>query len=1227
MELDHIFERYNLTPEEFDAFADFFSFRQCQPGEAVFQEGAAADKFYFVRSGELAASRLSADRQENIISVFGPGDCFGEIGLLYEVPRTAKVEALTHAQLYELDKASFHALRATSTSFATFLEELHIHRMLKDVALFHELDDESLGHIRREIVHRDVKQDGVLIHEGDNADTLYILVQGSARMFRSGVDGRETTVARLHPGAHFGQQGLLTRTRHGEAVALKAPGRLLALEAARFRRLLRRYPSIGFKLPGRGLLNTILPFFTNKSAYLALPYLAMNRPRAVVQAIALVTLLLLVPAVLPSIWPAPFPFLHALKVDTDPENMLATDEPARRFHNRLKNEMTLHDMLVLGVVNEEHPNGVFNVASLTRIHQLTDYARTLRWPDDEHPDGMRGVISVDVMAPSTVDVIEQAGPGTVRFEWLMPEPPRSETEAQALLTTMRRFPMMDSILISHDGKALSLYLPLTSKDVSFKVYSALKERIAEMGGDDRYFITGLPVAEDAFGVEMFIQMAISAPLAMLVIFLLLLFFFRNVTLVVSPMLVAMVSVICTMALLVITGNTLHIMSSMIPIFIMPIAVLDSVHILSEFSDFYPRILDRRLTMEHVMRELFVPMLFTSLTTAVGFASLALVPIPPVQVFGVFVAVGVLLAWLLSISLIPAYVMLMPPHKLNALTSAGRRSADGGARGTLLSDLLRGIHRVTVQRTRVILLTTLAAVMLCVYGIQRIVVNDNPVRWFADDHPIRVADKVLNDHFAGTYMAFLALAAPEDAGAAKHLLDALNAHTAALVEDEPTHQTQAEVLRTEARRLAGGAHDVAALFDALEDVVLARIEAPDGADTAFWEDTLAFVENLRQSRQVFKDPGVLSYVEDLQRALLDTGIVGKSVSLVDIAKTVNRELRGGADADYRVPDSARGIAQTFLTYQNGHRPQDLWRFVTPDFRQASVWLLLNSGDNRDMTRVLRAAEHFMADHPPPGGLEPGWFGLTFINVVWQDKMVSGMLLAIAGSYLAVLLMMSILLRSARWGLLSMIPLSATMLVIFGVLGLAGKPYDMPVAVLSALTIGLAVDFTIHFLVRIRHFMSQTGSWQTALETMFAEPARAITRNILVVAIGFLPLLAAPLVPYNTVGTLIAVILFISGVATLLILSAVLNAFPNSFFPGGDTRRTTLFSCPDALFAGGVAGVLGLIALQPLFPWAWSSLPWFTLVFLAAVALAARACRRARPEFNHLDTRAPTGEGNP
>jgi hypothetical protein len=148
---------------------------------------------------------------------------------------------------------------------------------------------------------------------------------------------------------------------------------------------------------------------------------------------------------------------------------------------------------------------------------------------------------------------------------------------------------------------------------------------------------------------------------MLVIFLLMLFFFRKLVLIVAPLIVAMVSVICTMGLLIGTGHTVHIMSSMIPVFIMPIAVLDSIHILSEFFDRYQNSRDCRRTVFAVMGELFMPMFYTSLTSAAGFASLALTPIPPVQVFGIFVAIGVILAWLLTITFVPAYIMFIPPE--------------------------------------------------------------------------------------------------------------------------------------------------------------------------------------------------------------------------------------------------------------------------------------------------------------------------------------------------------------------------------------------------------------------------------------------------------------------------------------------------------------------------------------------------------------------------------------
>ena len=362
------------------------------------------------------------------------------------------------------------------------------------------------------------------------------------------------------------------------------------------------------------------------------------------------------------------------------------------------------------------------------------------------------------------------------------------------------------------------------------------------------------------------------------------------------------------------------------------------------------------------------------------------------------------------------------------------------------------------------------------------------------------------------------------------------------------------------------------------------------------------------------------MSDLQEALAATGIVGKSLSVADFSKTINRELRNGLDENYRIPDTSQGVAQTYLTYLSGHRPQDLWRFVTPDYRKASIWLMLNSGDNVDMTKVVKTAEAYMENNPPPVALSPGWFGLTYINVVWQDKMVSGMLMSIAGGYLTVLLLMVFLLRSTTWGLLAMAPLTCTMLVIYGVLGLAGKPYDMPVAVLSSLSIGLSIDFTIHFLVRIRHITSQTGSWQRAMEIMFGAPARAIIRNMLVIAIGFLPLLLAPLVPYNTVGTLIAVILMVSGIATIILLTAVLKTWSNSFFPMSYGRRTTVLCYRDAAFAGIIGIMIVVVAFRSFIALEWSNLLWFLLGATIPLIIGLRTCRKTQASLGE-----PSGSG--
>jgi hypothetical protein len=574
-----------------------------------------------------------------------------------------------------------------------------------------------------------------------------------------------------------------------------------------------------------------------------------------------------------------------IKVDTDPENMLSANEPVRVFHNQTKKRFNLSDIVVLGVVNNKDPNGVFNPASLARIYELTQFSKTLRWPSAEDPNKQVGVVEVDILAPSTVDYIGQGGPGVVTFEWLMSKPPATNAEALEIRDRAMSNPMLKGTLISEDGKAICLYLPLTDKHLSHTVYKELMKKIATFGnGNEEYYITGLPVAEDTFGYEMFTQMAISAPLAMVVIFILMLLFFRKLVLVISPMIVAMVSVISTMGLLIGLGYPVHIMSSMIPIFLMPIAVVDSVHILSEFFDLYTKEKGRRKTAMEVMSNLFMPMLYTSLTSAAGFASLALTPIPPVQVFGIFVAVGIMIAWVCTITFVPAYIMMIKESSLENFGSANVHAE----KLSLLGRLLRAGGRFTYMRAKPILAVMLIISAVAVYGITRIQINDNPVKWFSKSHPIRRADIELNKHFGGTYMAYLVLDPNESKAIPTAYIDNLRKRLSnKLLELKNEFPNAADLLpeiETELLQQAGLSKTKEELLDKVDQFAQKKLDAAKDKDADLWYEITDFFELEKERAKIFKQPDVLRYISRLQDYLGKTGLVGKSNSVSDVVKT-------------------------------------------------------------------------------------------------------------------------------------------------------------------------------------------------------------------------------------------------------------------------------------------------------------------------------------------------------
>ncbi len=597
-------------------------------------------------------------------------------------------------------------------------------------------------------------------------------------------------------------------------------------------------------------------------------------------------------------------FIPLIKIDTDPENMLSKEAEVRVKHNELKEKFNMHDMIVVGVVNNDHAEGVFNKASLTDIFELSKYAHTLQTENEEGE--FEGVIQRDLLSPTNSDYIETLGDGSVKFDWVMSAAPASEAEALEVKKRLMENELFYNTMVSEDGKALALYVPITSKDQSYGIANQLQEKIETLSEANDYHITGLPIAEDTFGIEMFIQMAISAPAAMLLIFVLMMLFFKKLRLVLSPLIVAMVSVICTMGLLIGTGNTVHIMSSMIPIFIMPIAVLDGIHILSEFYDRYQTIGDRKKTIQAVISELYKPMLFTSLTSAAGFASLALTPIPPVQVFGIFVGLGILFAWFFTMTFIPAYIMMTSEEALADFGHAKAKAHDG-----LLGRTLSSFQKLTFGKPLLVIGLLVFVTALAGYGITKIQINDNPVKWFTKAHPIRVADKELNEHFGGTYMAYLNF----DANSTKtpfskeELWTALQAKFQAVYEPSQLETIQQELTNA---KVDADKNPYTQLSDLFLDIAYEK--ETDDAHFEFYEaisDAIALREV--ETTQIFKQPAVLNYLLDLEKHLLEEGGVGKSTSVAKIVRTVNRKLQDDKASQHKIPEDVSGVGQCVVTY--------------------------------------------------------------------------------------------------------------------------------------------------------------------------------------------------------------------------------------------------------------------------------------------------------------------------
>jgi predicted RND superfamily exporter protein len=296
-----------------------------------------------------------------------------------------------------------------------------------------------------------------------------------------------------------------------------------------------------------------------------------------------------------------------------------------------------------------------------------------------------------------------------------------------------------------------------------------------------------------------------------------------------------------------------------------------------------------------------------------------------------------------------------------------------------------------------------------------------------------------------------------------------------------------------------------------------------------------------AEDAMKDPEMLRAIEGLQRELEKDPRVGKTFSVVDYVKRINRVLHNDDPAFDRIPDSPAEVGQYLFLFGMSAKPSDLDNVVDYPFQKANLSLQLKSWDTGVMADLLQRTDLYLAGHPLSGRATIRPAGIAYFNLVWSDEVLWGMLESFIAGLALVFLILIIQTRSFLWGILTFVPLLFTIAFIYSVVGLVGKDFDMPVAVLSTLSLGMAIDFAIHFVGRFQRRYAEDPDLERALLWTVARPGKGILLNAVLFAVAFSVMAFAQLTPYITVGVLIASIMLLSAVATLVGLPSLIVIF--------------------------------------------------------------------------------------
>ena len=715
--------------------------------------------------------------------------------------------------------------------------------------------------------------------------------------------------------------------------------------------------------------------------------------------------------------------LPLLRVDVDFANYLnrsdpaviAADEAKERFGSQIRTIVAIED-----------DRGVFRAETLALVEQLEAAFDAL--PEVE-----------DVVGPLNVQVI-RGTQAALEIRSAAPRgmAPTDDEDIEAYRNLVLTDRTLIDYVVSSTGNAFAIYLE-QDPSVDMVTFAALVEEVIAAYETDgiSFSIAGLPYANLTLQRSMKQDLRVFLPLVILIIVGVLFVSFRWTWGILIPFAVVSLSVLWVLGLMAMTDVPITVLSFILPILLMAIGIADGIHVLSRYREELRRQDDKRKAILETMIAMKRPVVLTSLTTAVGFLSLLYAYMVPQRMFGLFTAIGILIAMMLSLLMIPAILQLV---KAPILKRAQRQSSLGHVLGTIVG-----------------------------WAARR--------RWW-----VLAAALVLSGLFA-TGVPLLQI-------------------------------------ETSQRAYLGEGHPAVLSMDRLDELFSGSSQVMIEVDTG--------------RRDGLKDPALLREMVKLEEFLHQHG-VGKTMSLTQIVREMNQRFHADDPDFYTIPDEQSTIAQLLLLFsmQGG----SLGALSLSDFSAGEVMGFHALKTGKEQIALVEDVTAYLAQHFEDADVRMA--GPTRIQASMFSSIARSQLTSLLTSILAAGVIVILLMRSFRSGIVSMIPLLFTVLFNFGVMAFAGKSLDIATLMISSITIGIGIDYGIHFIERLREEAADSRSAVQALVRAAQTTGTGIVYNAIALALGFGVMMLSAFQGLQNFGLLIAMTMIVSAMGAFVVIPALLT----------------------------------------------------------------------------------------